>query len=1011
MNQPEQKLTTDYIKDQLVERGWNFVVPSELGRDSVKEVVLENNLIDSIKKINENLDITDYEIDEVIQKLRLENNSLEGSRKILDYIKYGIGVKFKEDRVVRNIKLIDYDNLKNNEFIISREVAMRGKDSIRTDILLFVNGIPLVNIEGKNPAAISATWKDAYNQIGRYKKSASDLYKFVQMGVAIGAIAKYFPVVPWNDEEVRTYGWKEEDKDNIGSIIEFLSPERVIDFIRNYTFIREEGGAATKVMARYMQHRASNKIYERVVKNLKGESDKNKGLIWHWQGSGKTLTMIMAAHKLRFEELLNNPTLLFVIDRVDLEEQLSREVSYLDLNFKVETIGSIKELKEFVKADEYKGKRGAFITLMHKFNPNQDLIPKEIKEKANKGGEETLAHRRNVVVFLDEVQRTQYGNLAAQMKNVLDNAFYFGFTGTPISKLERNTYREFGYPIDEGEEYLDRYFIDESQEDGFTVPIIFEPRKEEFHMTAEALKEFLENVPNDVEGYEGKDERVNNKIAKKLTTTKVFLEKEDRIEKISEDIASHFKENVDGKFKGMIVAGSRKACVLYKKKLDEIIDENASEVVMTFNAQEKEKEIGEYYKIWKKKYSGEDKEIVDKIVTNFKEKENPKILIVTSMLLTGFDAPKLQTMYFDKPLKEHTLLQAIARVNRIYKDVKEAGVVVDYVGVVKRAKEALKNYYDLEDMSSAIFDYDAFMKKLLSLINEIEVIIGKAPEDLSRGNLNEAIDILRDWDKEKEFISKYKELRKVYELLGSHKEKLDIYDRYKWISSVYAYYMNLKGDERDEVNMKAEVYFKDTLKIVHDTVLTKNIKKDLPPFKLDRDYFDSLKDDSLDKKQKVMNNVFGLEKLVLVENSGDPILQSVYDKVEILVRKWREKSVDTDELYDLSMEVINELDNKTKEREELDLDDLAYGFYMKLKEILKDKDKSIKTARSLYESIKDDIDVDDGWLEHSVLHNRILKEIKEFSRKIKVQKNLSLDEMNEIYKELKIVVENYGKEN
>jgi type I restriction enzyme R subunit len=280
-------------------------------------------------------------------------------------------------------------------------------------------------------------------------------------------------------------------------------------------------------------------------------------LIWHWQGSGKTLTMIFSAHKLYFE--LGKPTIFFIVDRRDLERQFNEELSALDLNFSFEKIESINALKEVLIYDDYRGKRGVFLTLIHKFNLDEEFLLGELEEKGE------IKKRKDVICFLDEVHRSQYGRLAMKMKNVLQNAFFFGFTGTPISYADRDTYKQFGYISDEDKElYLDKYFMDEAEKDGFVVPIIYELRKEKIGLKDEDIEWYLEKVDAEDIGDEMELKQVKDEVRKRLNEIKVFLENPKEIEEICKDLANHFNENFDGKFKGLIVTGSRKACVRYK---------------------------------------------------------------------------------------------------------------------------------------------------------------------------------------------------------------------------------------------------------------------------------------------------------------------------------------------------------------------------------------------------------------------------------------------------------------
>jgi len=313
----EKSLVEDYIVEKLIEKGWIFVPASELERESFSEPLLLNNLVRAIKRLNADKGIGDEEIKRVLNELKLKGSGIEGLKQILNYLKFGVPIKFEKERVVKYVKLFDFDNIDNNEYIASRQVVFHGRLDIRPDIMLYINGVPLVNIECKNPASFSENWFDAYRQIKSYEKTVPELYKYVQIGIAAEQIARYFPIVPWQ-EEVKTSQWKEEGKDPLDSTIEMLSKDTLLDIIQNFLFFRVEMGNATKVITRYMQYRAARKIVNRVIGNLRGEEEKNKGLIWHWQGSGKTLTMIFAAHKLYHQKILENPSIFFIVDRIEL---------------------------------------------------------------------------------------------------------------------------------------------------------------------------------------------------------------------------------------------------------------------------------------------------------------------------------------------------------------------------------------------------------------------------------------------------------------------------------------------------------------------------------------------------------------------------------------------------------------------------------------------------------------------------------------------------------------------
>ncbi|MCL4417241.1 MAG: HsdR family type I site-specific deoxyribonuclease [Actinobacteria bacterium] len=561
----EKKLIEDYVAEKLQGLGWKYVEQISLNRETIREPLLIENLKEAISRINQNLGIGEEEIKKVINEIKLLISGQEGAKNFLQFLKYGIGVKFEKERVVNVVSLFDYKNLENNEFIFSRQVHFRGKDLIIPDVVLFINGIPLVDIECKNPTSLKTGWEEGFNQIKQYENLAPEVYKYIQIGVSFAERVRYFPVVSWQ-ENVSVYLWRKDNLPEDEAIFEILEPVILLDILRNFLFIREEHGEVKKVIARYMQYRATNKIYQRVIDNLQGKDEKNKGLIWHWQGSGKTLTMIFSAHKLFFDIHLEKPTVFFIVDRRDLEEQMYGELSSLKLNFSFEQIENIKQLKEIFSHDKYRGKRGVFLTLIHKFSPDEKFVPEEILEEIGLNHQEVVSQRKNIVCFLDEVHRSQYGLLAAQMKKVLKNAFFFGFTGTPIAEDERNTYLEFGYPLKE-EGYLDRYFIEESQADGFTLPLVYISKVDKIkeRIDEKDVRFFLEKAS--IEDLSDIDEEVKKAARRRLNHITVFLENKNRIKEISEDISEHFEENLDERFKAMVVCGSRKACVHYKEYL------------------------------------------------------------------------------------------------------------------------------------------------------------------------------------------------------------------------------------------------------------------------------------------------------------------------------------------------------------------------------------------------------------------------------------------------------------
>ncbi|WNZ29955.1 MAG: HsdR family type I site-specific deoxyribonuclease [Candidatus Bathyarchaeota archaeon] len=1002
----EKSLVEDYFVEELEKRGWGFVVGDSLERESLEETLLMPVLVRALESVNEDIEIGNEEIQAALNELKLRGTGIEGSKYILNYFKFGIPIKFEKERIVKYVQLFDYNNIENNNFIVSRQVIHKSGDKeVRNDIILYANGIPLVNIECKNPASFSEDWHTAYRQIKDYEKTIPELYKYVQVGIGAEQNAKYFTIVPWLDE-THTHEWKEPSKDPIDSTIEMLTPNTLLNIIKNYLFFRLEHGSANKVIARYMQYRAAEKIYNRIIKYLKGKTEKNKGLIWHWQGSGKTLTMIFAANKAYQDEDLGNPTIFFIVDREELQEQLNNEFNALDITTP-EVIDSIQRLREVIKHDEGRGKRGIHITLIHKFRPEElEQLQKELEKQSET--QETLLTRKNVVAFIDEGHRTQYGTLAGQMKLILKNAFFFSFTGTPISIKQRNTYDEFAYPPEEN--YFDRYFITDSIKDGFTVKIAYQPRLEKepgIHLNKQMLDTFIqvefEEIP---EQYR---EKVEEKVKKRIDKIRVVLENEKRINRIAEDIAEHFKDNLDGKFKAMIVAVSRKACVHYKRALDKHLPKEYSEVVMTYTRDDKEP-IQSYLRELQQRFKGKEPDDIRKeLVEKYKEETLPKILIVTDMLLTGFDAPILQAQYLDKPLKGHRLLQAIARTNRPYKDIKEAGMILDYVGILKEFQKAFKEY-SKEDITGILYDMAELRKEFTNLITQTMQMFENIPKDqYDRKTMLQAIEILTtEEENSKAFLQNYKQLRKLFELLGPDEVKIRLYNEYKWLSLVYTFYITwIMGQTPQTQNIYIQKYFQKTLKYVHESTEVAELQKDLPIIEFDDHYMEKLQEKAKTKEEKAANIVFTLNRFVLVEKHKNPIYETLTDKVERILTLWKQRTKDYEKIYKEGTETIQQLNQLQARQKTLNFNNLRYSILLGLEQKFTQDPLLVNDVETLSKQIEQHMFP--RWYQQKTARKNIEREVRRFLRRYIKRYNIKLSDLEELYQKVMDSVKNYAQ--
>lgn len=682
----EKRDVQNKVIDYLQAIGWEYIPPTDLQekRGDIKEPFILEILESKLKELNPGI-ITDENVHDVIRRLRLIPSTFKGNEEFLEYLRGKKTVYVKAEERERNFKLIDFENLENNHFAFTKEFWFEDREKRRLDIVLFVNGIPIVDFELKSPIVYEAE-EEAFEQVEIYNKALPELFKYLQFyAVSEGIRLFYGPT--WKYESKTFYRWKVENGFNFEKLVKtFFDKKEVLETLRSFIVFMVVDEELQKYMLKQHQRRAIAKIIKRVLRE-----EKKKGLIWHTQGAYKTLTMIVTADELRKIPELENPTILVVVDRLEIESQIC------------ENFHSYYGYPNFVRAESKKGLRellennyrGLIITTIHKF----EGMPKHINK------------RHNIIVLVDEAHRSQEGDLGNYMRGALPNAFYFGFTGTPIDKTKvgRGTFIAFGYPPDEP--YLDKYTIDESIEEGTTVPLYYTLAKTELHVDKKTLEEeFFKVVEEEgITSIEG-----INKIIEKAEKLKAVLKAKDRINKIAEHIAEHFTKFVEPLgFKAFIVAVDRESCALYKEAIDKYLPSEYSKVVYTSDY--KDSELLEKYHI-----SEEEEKRIRK---DFKSPEKlPKILIVTEKLLTGYDAPILYVMYLDKPLKDHTLLQAIARVNRPYA-TKTCGLIMDYIGIFDNLQRALAFYS--KDIEAGLIDFEKLKKRFKDLIQEADKILKK----------------------------------------------------------------------------------------------------------------------------------------------------------------------------------------------------------------------------------------------------------------------------------------------
>lgn len=557
-----------------------------------------------------------------------------------------------------------------------------------------------------------------------------------------------------------------------------------------------------KIIARYQQFEGANMIVDRVVAGYP-----KRGLLWHFQGSGKSLLMVFAAQKLRMHERLKNPTVIVVVDRIDLNTQISATFNASDVPNMIGA-DSVEDLNKYLKQDL----RKIIITTIFKF----------------KDATEQLNDRSNIIVLVDEAHRTQEGDLGRRMRMALPNSFFFGLTGTPINRADKNTYWAFGADEDE-HGYMSRYTFQDSIRDKATLPLHFEAVDVKLRVNREAIDEAFDEMTDQL-SEEDKDE-----LTKKAAKMAVFIKSPDRVRAICEHIAKHFNEKVrPNSFKAQVVTFDRECCVLYKEQLDELLGPDSSAIVM-HTAGGKNDEYAQY-----KMTKDEEEKLLDR----FRDPSDPlQLLIVTSKLLTGFDAPILQTMYLDKPMKDHNLLQAICRTNRLY-DGKTHGLIVDYLGIFDDVTAALD--FDEKAVQKVVTNIDGIKSEFpIWMTKCLGYFPGVDRTKSGFEGLIEAQEHLSDTTKKDAFAADFSVLHKAWEALSPDPMLIDYQADYRWLSQVYE---SVKPVTHIG-SLLWHSFGAKTIELVHQNVVLDDVRDDLDTLVLDADVLQEFID-SKDPKKK-----------------------------------------------------------------------------------------------------------------------------------------------------------------
>lgn len=762
----EANTVRDFVRDEVASLDVQFVPGSGLPRRT-DEVLLEGAVRSALIRLNPEIEADPDKADEVIYNLRAillsartTPHPVVANEELMTWLTGQKSMPFGPNGEHTTVRLIDFDRPEedsSNQWMISTEVTFKlGQLEKRFDLVLWCNGFPLVIGEAKTPTRSAYTWIDAAAQIhGDYESSVPqffvpNVFSFATEGKDLRYGSVGMPVElwgPWREETADTDAPPKIGLAAVRDAVEgILKPAAVLDFLRFFTiYATDKKHRKIKVIARFQQFQATNLIVDRVL-----HGNVRQGLIWHFQGSGKSLLMVFSALKLRAMAELTNPTIIIVVDRIDLDTQITGTFNASDVPGLV-SASSRAQLQTMLS----QGARKIIITTIHKFGEAPGV----------------LDDRQNIIAMVDEAHRSQEGDYGQKMRTALPNAFLFGLTGTPINKRDRNTFMWFGSDQDEGG-YLSRYSFQDSIRDGATLPLHFEPRLSELHIDQEAIDVAFEELAAD----RNLDESDKITLSKKAASIEVLIKTPSRITKIAADIAEHFRTKVEPQeLKAQVVAYDKASCVAYKAELDKHLDPEASTIVMSKSRDDAA--------AWSKWTPGAEE--LERVVARFNDPLDPlKIIIVTAKLLTGFDAPILYCQYLDKPLKEHTLLQAITRTNRVYPPRKTHGLIVDYLGIFDDVAKSL--VFDEKSVLNVISNIEELKRQLAPAIAAavaffpgVDRTVG-GYEGLIQAQSAIADDVSKD-----AFGLAYSIVSQLWEAISPDPMLTGFRDDYRWLTDVY----------------------------------------------------------------------------------------------------------------------------------------------------------------------------------------------------------------------------------
>ena len=965
----ENSLTEQPVLEWLQELGYDYELGPDLApgqitseRENFRDVILTGRLNRSIRRLNP--DLPEGLVADVIQSItKIEHPNLEiANRDVYKMLTEGVKIALKDgsgEERGRLVRLIDFDDPNNNEYLVVNQLAIQGADRVRRpDVVVYVNGLPVALFELKNPTLNSASLESAFQQLKNYQKDIPEIFKYNQILVISDLLgAKHGTISsPWE----RFSTWKsveDESEDNSNaSELEVLvkgifHPVRLLDIIKNFIVFEADAtrdvSRYTKKMALYHQYYGVNKAIKETLRATKPRGNKKIGVFWHTQGSGKSLSMVFYTNKVKQLAELNSPTFVFLTDRNDLDGQFFK--TFLRSGYPhAKHATTIKGLKKTLQDTA-----GELVfTTIQKFDTKHEVLSK----------------LENIIVIADEAHRSQYAQFAANVRVALPNAAFMGITGTPISMRNRATRLVFG-------DHISEYKINQAVADGATVTIFYEGRLVPLHLSNQLVDEQYAELTDDLE--------LENKevYKRKWAQLEQAVGAPDRLKQVAQDMINHFN-NRGLKGKGMIVTISRRTAVEMYKIIKAISD--APEVAVVISKPEDYPEL-------------QQSRDVTEIEKRFKNPDDPlKLVIVCDMWLTGFDVPALHTMYIDKPLRNHTLMQAIARVNRIYKD-KPAGMIVDYIGIADDLKKAL-SIYSSDIQKEAMLPIAKIISEMMEKYDVVKTMLVdveyKDWKKLSHVDLtrlfqkavntvitDERTGLIND-TKKKRFIKEAELLSRLFAFVMPHKEANAIRNDVEFFLGVKKALVKRTIIGNNSVGFEVESAVKELVSKSISAEGAVDIFKMRDKNKPDISIFDDkfleevknikYKNLSVDVLKKLLNDELRMHmKKNLIR------YRSLLEMLEEIIEKYENNIINSTKVIEKLIELAKDIKAVEDVGVELGLSEEEMAFYDVMtggKDVIKDDEQLKELIRELVKVIKRDLTVD--WLNNDIIKSRIRANVK-----------------------------------